>query len=83
MNSFQVVNVQGNSVRVRTGLVTFIVHVLQENGKLRIRKSNDVYVHGKDFPALIHKVLTAYEDSVAQEYSVDATQANRDLNHKG
>jgi hypothetical protein len=61
---FKVVSVRGNSVRIRTGLVSFDVLVLEKEGRHIIQKPNNIHVFHDDYIKLVGTVLNAYDTAV-------------------
>lgn len=60
----KIISVRSNSVRVRTGLVTFdvLIHA-EEGGKIEITLPQDLYLFSNNFERLRRLVVEAYIES--------------------
>ena len=70
---FKVISVRGNSVRIRTGLVSFDVLVGQNDF---ISKPKGIYVSDRDMPALVKVVLSAYYTTVNEGTNENETKTS-------
>lgn len=67
---FKIISVLGNSVRVNSGIVTFHVEVINDNGKLKIKIPDNIYIANNfDMNNLTGAVLGEYNHSIGDKYS--------------
>lgn len=74
---FKIISVKGNSVRVRTGIATFDVLVLEDSGNLRMKVPPFIYISDtRDFDNLAGAVLAEYNHSVEVNHNVRTEREN-------
>lgn len=61
---YEVISVKGDSVRFRYGKIVFDVKIVNDNGKMKIKKPADIYFLADDFRVLVGMALEVYENQV-------------------
>lgn len=63
---FRIVNVQGDSVRIRSGIFTVDCKVERRGGRMFINKPERTFVHPEMLGAMVAAALAAYEAAERQ-----------------
>ncbi len=77
---FRVISVLGNSVRIRTGIVTFDVLVKDTDGELQMVTPNNIYIGAQDYTTLSGAVRHAYNNTIMENTTNVINKEKKDSN---